>query len=137
MCPSCNSTDIRKLAVVYNEGISHGTVKVSGSFATGYAVHQTGLSRIAAPPQKRGYGRPILLTILLYILLRVLLDWLIGFRSLQKIPGNEIVMQLLFWGPIIAIVVMRFRYNHSTYPEKFRDWQNRFMCQRCGIIFPT
>ena len=68
-CPQCNSTDLKKLSLAYQEGISHvnagtrlrdamvgsdGPDLVVGSWTT-KGIQQTAISKVAAPPTTWSY----------------------------------------------------------------------------------
>ena len=49
--------------------------------------------------------------------------------------NDVIILAMVFVVPIAVIAIMTFRYNRITYPERLREWDHRFMCQRCRVIF--
>src|SRR5215468_4811573 len=70
ICPSCSSNDLKKLSVIYmggtydSTGVSRGVVLSEGGLGVFRSRrrtrHQSKLSRLAAPPQKRRLLRPLL-----------------------------------------------------------------------------
>ncbi len=138
-CPKCTSNEVRKLSMIYNEGLSiinAQTSTVGSGFGGGGAAfgsasshttgrQQTQLSKQASPPGKKAW--------LLWSFLAVVF----GFGALSTIshPG----MGLLFCVGVTALAV-RFaikgrQYNGEVYPGLYKTWEQSFMCNRCGDMF--
>lgn len=135
MCPSCKSTNFKKLAIIYSEGLSKGKISI-GIFSTRtYKIQQqTELSKIAAPPRKWSYLKPIVLALLFYGLFRKIADAWFG-HPLTDVSDGVILSQMLFCGPIVAIVIGTFWHNRRVYMRKLKNWERQFLCQQCGAIF--
>src|SRR5882724_6880966 len=73
-CPNCNSSDLKKVSLAYQEGLSRRTAKtrlrallfgeegpnvIVGKAVT-YGIQQTELSRALRPPKKWSYGKLLL-----------------------------------------------------------------------------
>lgn len=52
-----------------------------------------------------------------------------------KGSGDDIVFAVIFFAPIVVIVLLIFRHNRSTYRERLREWERRYVCQDCGVVF--
>lgn len=139
-CPKCSSPEVRKLSLIYNEGlsiintVSHGTgaaVGSGGGMAFGsHSSHTTGrqqtaLSKQAAPPDKKHW--------ILWGTVAVIC----GFFALSSLahPG----LGLLFSIGLVALAV-RFalkgrEYNNDVHPGLLARWEQSFLCNRCGEKF--
>jgi len=86
---------------------------------------QSRLSRLLNPPRRLPYVAPIVL-------------WLIGFFILMSFDAQgklSWVMAVLSVGYVLllpAYLLGSLIYNLFIRPKKFKRWQQRFMCQRCG-----
>jgi hypothetical protein len=158
-CPSCQSTNLQKLSVIYNSGLFDVRASSAGIIGGGFYIHrgtrQSRLSQIAAPPRRRSD-------------LRVALLWLLG-SCLLAVTISEIRPQALdqagqnYHGPkqamhksgamtrhpstavdhfvavalflLLAILLARvYRHNRYIYPSAIQRWNSSFMCRRCGAI---
>lgn len=138
-CPKCASAEVRRLSLIYQEGLSTintNSSTVGGGFGGGGAAfgsasthttgrQQTALSRQAAPPAKKhtiAWGT-----------LGVVCGF-VGLGSLSS-PG----LGTLIW-IALAVVAARFalqakKYNAEVYPGLHQRWEQSFMCNRCGEVF--
>ncbi|HEY6251877.1 MAG TPA: hypothetical protein VI685_18110 [Candidatus Angelobacter sp.] len=117
------------------EGLSEGTIRTGTVSKRTYRfLQQTVLSLVAAPPRKWSYVKPIVVSIVFYCLLRMSAAAWLG-RPLGTLPGGGILVQLLFYVPVVAIAVITFWHNHWIHRRKLSAWERRFMCQDCGMIF--
>ena len=139
-CPKCTSTEVRKLSLIYNEGlsiintVSQGTGVAMGSgggMAFGSSSshttgrQQTALSKQASPPDKKHW---ILWTS------AALFSGMMGLSGLSH-PG---VGNLFFLG--LAVLAGRFAlqgkaYNAEVHPGLMQRWEQSWMCNRCGEKF--
>ena len=139
-CPKCSTTEVRKLSLIYNEGlsiintVSHGTgaaVGSGGGMAFGsHSSHttgrqQTGLSKQAAPPEKKHW--------ILWSSCAVVC----GFIALSGLshPGFGTLVAIG-----LAVLSVRFalkgkEYNAQVLPGLLQQWDRSFMCNRCGEKF--
>lgn len=138
-CPVCHSSEVRRLQLFYREGastlqattetsgwgrgggvISHGTsrARMTGS-------QQTLLSRGAAPPEKKKVGGLVVgLVIGIFFVLG-------GLGS----PGGALVFGLVLAGICGLLLKQALHFNGNDFPRLFRQWENTFMCNRCGERF--
>jgi len=134
-CKQCGSAEVRRLSLIYEEGLSHSATQsqtafggasfgsTASTFSTG--TSQTALSRKAAPPTKRH---------------TVLLAMLAGFLGFCTLAGlaNFSFWALVFGGLTYLVVMKTLKakaYNAVAFPEEHARWQRSFMCNRCGGIF--
>lgn len=135
MCPSCKSLNFRRLALIYNEGLSEGSIRIGRVSTRTYRLQQqTAMSWIAAPPRKWSYAKPILLWILFYCLFRLIAGAWLG-PPVSAMPRSEVLIQTLFYCPILVIAAVTFWHNQWLYNEKLNNWKRQCMCQQCGTIF--
>lgn len=144
VCPSCSSTDLKKLSFVYASGTYDGKGLNRGLVlsADGPGVHigrsrgtyQSKLSQIAAPPKKRSFVKAILFWLAGMVVVAILSRNLL--HSLPRNQARELdnLAGLVYLLILPILLVWIFWYNRRVYPELFRQWDSRFMCQRCGAI---
>ena len=88
---------------------------------------QNRLSASVNPPQKLPYVAPIIL-------------WLIGFFILMsfnaqgKLSWVMAVLSVVYFLLLPACLLGSLVYNLFVRPKKVRQWQQKFMCQRCGAV---
>jgi hypothetical protein len=136
VCPNCNSTDLKKLSLIYAAGASESRGRILGFFVgsgngllfgkyTG--TSQSRLSKTAAPPGKLPFATPTIL-------------WLLGFFVVMAFAGRGRLSTLmaivsafyLFLLP--AYVIGALFYNFLVRPKKHKAWEKEFLCQRCGTV---
>ena len=149
-CPQCNNTDLKKLSLAYEEGISHvnartrlrgvvvgsaGPDLVVGTGST-KGIQQTAASKAVAPPTRWSY---IKLTGW-WILLFLAIGWIVFYtntvttnsRTIASVPLA--VYMALAVCIFVALCVGFWKHNHATYPRRFAKWNRSFVCNRCGTI---
>ena len=134
-CTKCGSSQVRRLSLIYEEGLSHsasqsqtafgggGFGTTASTFSTG--TSQTALSKKAAPPTKKH---------------TILLAMLAGFLGFCTVAG---IANFSFWtlvfGGLTYLAVMKSlkakAYNAMAFPEERARWERSFMCNRCGGVF--
>lgn len=135
VCPNCNSTDLKKLSLIHAAGVYESRGRVGGvllgsgnGFLLGKykGASQSRLSRLASPPRKAPYIVPVVL-------------WLIGFFIVMAFAGRgklSWMMGALSVGYLLllpAYLLAALLYNFFLRPKKFKDWNEEFICQRCGF----
>jgi hypothetical protein len=80
------------------------------------------------PPGKLPYTSPIIL-------------WLVGFFILMAFVGRG---KLSWWMAMVSLgyvlllpayLLAALFYNFFLRPRKYRMWERKLMCQKCGFIF--
>ena len=139
-CPACQSRQTKRLAVVYEQGLSTinaasnttGLGLGSGGLGVGIArsktrgVSQTVQSKKAAPPEKMGYAKPLLLVFVLYAFLNI-------FDSLGANVANILAAGWLCAS--VACIAIISNYNSKTWPPLKAAWDRTYLCTRCGHMF--
>jgi hypothetical protein len=133
-CPKCHSSDLKKISLIYADGVHKSRGRFVGWFlgaGVGLGRYrgatQSRLSAMLRPPRKFPYGLPIVL-------------WFLGFFPLMALIGRGklswtmglIATVYVFLLP--AIPVGAFAYNFFVYPGKYARWDATLLCQHCGEI---
>ena len=136
VCPNCSSIDLRKVSLVYAAGIHESRGWFLGLLLGGAdgallgryrGTSQSRLSRLLNPPRKLPYFGPIVL-------------WLFGFFILMSFDAQgklSLAMAVLSVAYVLllpAYLLGSLIYNLFFRTKKFKQWQQKFMCQRCGAI---
>jgi hypothetical protein len=136
VCPNCSSTDLRKVSLVHAAGIHESRGWFLGLLLGGIGgalfgryrgTSQNRLSRSLNPPR----GLPYLAAIVV---------WLIGFFVLMsfdaqgKLSWAMAAFSVTYILLLPAYLLGSLIYNLFFRPKKFKQWQQKFMCQRCGAI---
>jgi len=149
-CPKCNSKDLKKVSLPYEEGsfgagaqrrIRAAVVGGSGADlivgrASNHASHQSALSKRLNPPMKWSYRKVIYWSVL------VLLcgGWLVFYVKAITKRASTVMSPALEGYALVATVVFAFIvvlvmwHNLSVYPKRLADWDRSFICQRCGTV---
>jgi|SRR5882672_6547869 len=149
-CPNCRSTDLKKVALAYQEGLQHVSTRtrirgvVVGSDgpdvvvgrATTRGTYQTEISKALTPPRKWSYLKLFGWSALVFILV----GWIVFYvntitnnsSSVSSLPLA--VFAVLSACLFVALFFLYWNHNQSTYPRKYAQWDRSFVCQRCGIV---
>lgn len=141
-CPHCQSTEIQRFSVAYQSGISQintksagigmslsGKVGIGGAKTKGQS--QTELSRTTAPPKKLTYGIWIGCGFVLWFLLTGLIGSIIPNSG--AIAGT--LAMIVGWGVALYFMYKSFLYNRDVHPKLMQQWENSWVCFRCGHKF--
>jgi hypothetical protein len=149
-CPNCDSTDLKKVSLVYQEGLFYTVahtrlraVAVGGGgpdFIIGKATtrgfHQSVLSKQIGPPVKCSYRK---LT-RGWALVSFSIGWIVFYINTFT-KGSSAVLSaplVLFSGLSVVMflvsLVLVWRHNESTYKQQYSRWERSFLCQRCGTL---
>lgn len=146
-CTRCGSKELKKLSLIYTEGLSDlnarsrgwgllvgssGADLAFGKFRTKGQI-QTKLSEEVSPPRKWSYLK-IALAGLIGLLI---LEFILGYVDTFLHTGGNFNQQVAWFGHawlgIIAVVLcFAVRHNLGVYPHRYRVWNRSFMCRRCG-----
>ena len=133
-CDQCGTANIVAAPVLYQQG----THTYSTRFHSG--TTQSFSAQAAAPPDPRGYGRPLLLW---GIPICFTFFWgfvgLVGILNHSKPAstlGNTVSILLLLGAACIGGMLLSFRkiarYNREVYPRLHWNWEHTYVCRRCG-----
>ncbi len=139
ICEKCNSIDVQRLSVIYQNGTHHINTK---STSTGIGVGLGGDIGIGvADTNTRGYTQSLLAQ-------RVAPPSknISSLYQLAFIIGGILVLfwRDLDWKLILGIIILLFgfkvykttkNYNKKIYPKKYNEWLNSWHCNKCGNIY--
>jgi hypothetical protein len=147
-CPKCNSTDLKKVSLAYQEGLfrvatrtrmlgflfASGGADVMVGRATTTGVQQSALSKSLAPPSKWSYLKLILWTAAISF---VALVAYVRVVMTSPPPVSSLPVKLyVAIGPLVFIFlfISIWRHNHSGYQRQYAQWNRSFICERCGTV---
>lgn len=149
-CPDCNSADLKKVSLAYQENVRHvdtrtrlraflfgsdGPNLIVGRAVT-QGVHWTQLSKLLSPPRKRSYVRLILGS--LVVTVAALFAYVVFVASSPPPVSTLPLKMYVFLAPVIFLVLvfLLWRHNHLRFPLEYARWNRSFICQRCGAVSP-
>ena len=135
-CDQCGTANIVAAPVLYQQG----TRTYSGTFHSG--TSQSYSAQAAAPPDPRGYGRPLLLWGI-----PICFTFFWGFVGSRQ-RFSIILSPRQHWANYrrysccfsalraLAGMLLSFRriarYNREVYPRLHWNWEHTYICRRCG-----
>ncbi len=149
-CPKCNSTDLKKVSLAYEEGLfrSKGRTRLRAVVvcgggpdilvgrATTHGSQQSALSKKLTPPVKWSYLKVTGWSVLVFLGA----GWLVFYVntvttnattvSSAPLTGFGLIAGALF----VLLIFLAFRHNHAIYQRRFTEWDRSFVCQRCGAV---
>jgi hypothetical protein len=149
-CPKCNSTDLKKVSLAYQEGLfrTDGRTRLSAALVGGggpdlvvgraatQASHQSALSKQLSPPAKWSY----LKVGSWFVLGFLCVGWLVFYVNAVTTNSSTVTsFPLTFFVLVSAVIfaLMMFfvrRHNHTAYAQRYAQWDQSFVCQRCGTV---
>jgi len=149
-CPKCNSTDLKKVSLGYQEGLygSHARTRLSAALvggngpdlvvgrATTQTSHQSALSKRLSPPAKWSYLKVGSWSILAFLCI----GWLVFYintvtTNSSTVSSPPMTFFVLISGASFALLLfLVWKHNHSSYQRQFAEWDHSFLCQRCGAL---
>lgn len=149
-CPKCNSTDLKKVSLAYEEGAfrteaqtrmraavvgGSGADLVVGRAST-RASHQSALSKRVNPPVKWSYPKVIFWSALAFLCGA----WLVFYvntipKNATTVASPALTGYILISGFLFAaLLTLVVRHNRAVYPRRFAEWDRSFICQWCGTL---
>ena len=149
-CPKCNSTDLKKVSLAYQEGLfrSEGrtrlrAVVVGGGGpdlvvgrATTRWTEQSALSKKLTPPVKWSYLKVIGWSVLVFLCA----GWLVFYVNTVTTNATTVssapltALRFDFRRSLRSSVVLVWKHNHSNYQTQYAQWDKSFICERCGTV---
>ena len=149
-CPKCNSTDLKKVSLAYQEGLfrTDARTRLSAALvggngpdlmvgrATTQASHQSALSKQLTPPAKWSY----LKVCSWFVLAFLCAGWVVFYVNTVTTSGTTVIstpltlFSLVSAGVFVVLLFFVWRHNHSTYTQRYAQWDHSFICQRCGAV---
>jgi hypothetical protein len=149
-CPKCNSTDLKKVSLAYQEGLfrTDARTRLSAALvggngpdlvvgrATTQSSHQSALSKQLSPPSKWSYLKVGSWSVLVFLFA----GWLVFYVntvttnattvSSTPLTGFGLIAGALF----VLLLSVAWRHNHSIYRTQYARWDKSFICERCGTV---
>ena len=149
-CPKCNSTDLKKVSLAYQEGLhrTDARTRLSAALvggngpdlvvgrATTQASHQSALSKQLSPPAKWSYLKVCSWSVLAFLSV----GWLVFYANTVTTKATTVssapltLFVLISVGIIALLLFLVWRHNHSAYERGFVEWDRSFVCLRCGTV---
>lgn len=149
-CPKCNSTDLKKVSLAHEEGLSSveartrlRAVAVGGNGpdlivgrASTRGSQQSALSKKLSPPMKWSYRKVVSWSVLVFLCV----GWVVFYvntttKNAATVASPALTAYVCIAAFIVALVlVLVVGHNRSVYPKRFADWDRSFICQRCGTV---
>lgn len=150
LCPNCKSTDLKKVSLAYQEGIQRVNMRtrlravVVGSDgpdlvvgrATTKGTQQTEISKELTPPKKWSYLKLIGRAILGFLSV----GWIVFYvNTITKHSSSVSSVPLAIYGLVSAglfavVFCLYWSHNHSIYPRQYAQWNQSFICLKCGGV---
>ena len=149
-CPNCKSTDLKKVSLIYQEGLQRVSTRtrlrgvVVGSDgpdvvlgrATTKGSHQTEISKALAPPMRWSYLKLLGRSVLVFLSV----GWIVFYANTIATNSSSVsslpltIYSLLATGLFVVVLLAYLKHNHSSYPLRYAEWHRSFLCERCGCI---
>lgn len=149
-CPKCNSTDLKKVSLAYQEGLFRTDARtrlraaVAGASgadlivgrATTRGTQQSALSKQLSPPEKWSYLKVGSSAGLAFLCV----GWLVFYintvaTSSSTVSSTPLTFFVLISAASFALLLfLVWKHNHSTYQRQFAEWDRSFICQHCGTV---
>ncbi len=146
-CPNCGGS-VKKVSLAHEEGVYRVDAKTRlraflfGSDgpnvivckAVTQGVHQTQLSRRLRPPMKWSYLKLLGWTVVLtFTVLIVYVHSVMGSSTKVSALPAVVGMFVVATGFLISLV-LTWGHNHLVYPRQYAEWNDSWLCQRCGGV---
>jgi hypothetical protein len=147
-CPKCNSNNLKKVSLAYQEGTYHintrgrmrgllfdggGPGILVGRTTTG-GSQQSALAKRLNPPSKWSYVKLVLWSgVVTFIALILYVQQVMS----SSVPASSFPVRLyLIFAPVVLLLLVGivWRHNGSTYEQKYAQWNESFICGRCGTV---
>lgn len=147
-CPTCNSPDLKKLSLVWQEGrfavnarsrirgvvVGEGGPNIVTGKATTRGVHESEIAKRLAPPKKWSYLKLVLWSgVVTFVAL------IAYVRSVMSAPGPASTMPVTLYAVLFPLVftflvLLFWRHNTVVYAREYGQWDRSYLCQRCGSV---
>src|SRR6266478_3838545 len=149
-CPKCNSTDLKKVSLAYQEGqyrvdtqtrlsgvlVGGGGPDIAVGRATTRGSQQSALSEKLRPPVKWSYRKVLFWSGVVFLSL----GWIVFYVNTVTTNATTVIsapltlFSLVSAGVLVFLLFFVWRHNHSTYRQRYAEWDSSFICQRCGAV---
>ena len=149
-CPACKSPVLRKVSLVYREGLQSVTTRTQFSGvvvgtggpdivlgrATTKGIKQTKSSKALPPPRKWSYVKLFGWSVLVFLSV----GWMIFYLNTITTNASSVssaplmTYAVLSSGVLVVLFLIYWTHNRFTYPRQYAQWDHSFICQRCGTV---
>jgi hypothetical protein len=149
-CPKCNSTDLKKVSLAYQEGLyrTNARTRLSAALvggggpdlvvgrATTHASYQSAVSKQLSPPAKWSYLKVGSWSVLAFLCV----GWTIFYvntvvTNSSTVSSFPLTFFALISGAIFGFLLfLVWKHNNSAYKKRFAEWDSSFICSRCGTV---
>jgi hypothetical protein len=147
-CPNCHTSDLKKVSLAYQEGLSRVRTKsrsrallfgedgpnVIMGTAVMNGMHQTELSRALRPPRKWSYGKLLLWAGIVSVIALIFFTHTVISSSSRVSALPAIAVGAMGLGAFLILLLLVAKHNLLTYPRQYAEWDRSFVCQRCGAV---
>lgn len=149
-CPKCNSTDLKKVSLAYQEGLSriNANTRLSAALvggngpdlvvgrATTRASHQSSLSKQLSPPAKWSYLKVGFWSVLAFLCV----GWIVFYVNTVATNSSTVssppltIFGLISAAILVLLLFLVWKHNHFIYQKRIAEWDRSFSCKRCGAL---
>ena len=132
-CPKCGSGDIQKCEMIYMNGtVNHSSTTTVGNYESETSSQaSTSLAQSVAPPTKKE-------TYWTATIIAGVITAFAGDAVLNHFQTARLVIAIiagLFTWACYSMTQEANEYNEKQYPIEYENWQNSYVCFRCGNRF--
>ena len=147
-CPNCESTNLKKVSLAYQEGVYHidtrtgvrgllfagGGPGVLVGRTTTRGSQQSALSKRLCPPSKWSYAKLVLWSGVVTLVALFLYAQHV-MSSPPPVSSLPVKLYAVF-APVVFLLLIGivWRHNHSTYQRRYALWNTSIICERCGTV---
>jgi hypothetical protein len=147
-CPKCNSIDLKKVSLAYQEGtyqintrtrirgllFAGGGPGVLVGRTTTRGSQQSALSKRLSPPSKWSYAK-----LALWSGIVTLIALFLYAQHVMSSPPPVSSLPVKLYAVLAPVVLLLlvgivWRHNHSVFRKRFAEWDRSYICQRCGAM---
>jgi hypothetical protein len=147
-CPKCNSNNLKKVSLAHQEGTCHidtrsrmrgllfagGGPDILVGSTTTRGAQQSALSKRLSPPSKWSYVKLVLWSAVVTLIALIIY---VQHVMSSPVPASSLPVKLyVALAPLVFVLLVGivWRHNHSAYQQKFVQWNESFICERCGTV---
>ena len=149
-CPKCNSTDVKKVSLAYQQGLyrTNARTRLSAALvggggpdlvvgrATTQVSHQSSLSKQLSPPAKWSYLKVGSWSVLAFLCVGWIVFYVntVATNSLTVSSPPLTIFALISAAIFAFLLFLVWQHNSSRHEKRFAEWDSSFICTRCGTV---
>ena len=149
-CPKCNSNDLKKVSLAYQEGLyrTYARTRLSAAVlggngpdlvvgrATTRGSQQSALSIKLSPPLEWSYLKVVFWSGLVFLSLGWIVFYVntVSTNATTLISAPLTIFGLVSAGIFVLLLFFIWRHNHTAYAQRYARWDQSFICHRCGDV---